>query len=103
MLMRLLLEQQRQVELRTGVEREQVVMSSPRGLVAALPTHAISEADVAAAPEEHRACAICFDEFTEGDMLRTLPCFHRFHAPCIDRWLSRSCLCPICKHNIVGA
>jgi hypothetical protein len=103
-LMRLLLER-RQRELQgegAAVEQERVVRSAPRGLVEALPTHAITSADVAAAPDEHRSCTVCFDEFAEGDMLRTLPCFHRFHTDCIDRWLSRSCLCPICKHSVVG-
>ena len=47
------------------------------------------------------ACVqICLSEFEEGDILRTLPCFHSYHQGCIDEWLNRSKLCPLCKHPI---
>ena len=50
-------------------------------------------------------CVICLEEFQKGDRLRVLPCEHRFHCGCIDKWLSGSfsdencvtSLCPICK------
>jgi len=30
-------------------------------------------------------CAICIDEFVEGDEIRTLPCHHDFHLECIGK------------------
>eukprot|EP00551_Chaetoceros_affinis_P006622 CAMPEP_0203667398 /NCGR_PEP_ID=MMETSP0090-20130426/4232_1 /ASSEMBLY_ACC=CAM_ASM_001088 /TAXON_ID=426623 /ORGANISM="Chaetoceros affinis, Strain CCMP159" /LENGTH=733 /DNA_ID=CAMNT_0050531547 /DNA_START=761 /DNA_END=2962 /DNA_ORIENTATION=- len=53
--------------------------------------------------EEH--CVICLEQFNDGDRLRVLPCNHRFHTSCIDKWLSGSLsydecftgLCPTCK------
>ena len=46
-------------------------------------------------------CAICVDEFQEGDMTRVLPCNHYFHPHCIDPWLSsHSSLCPLCKQSV---
>ena len=42
-------------------------------------------------------CPICLDELQEDDTLRTLPCFHRFHACCIDRWLVKKPQCPLCR------
>ncbi|OLP92489.1 E3 ubiquitin-protein ligase RLIM [Symbiodinium microadriaticum] len=46
------------------------------------------------------ACAICCEQFVEADHLRLLPCLHRYHVQCIDRWLGQSQTCPICKHTI---
>ena len=44
-------------------------------------------------------CAVCLEYYEVGETVRTLPCFHTFHAPCIDRWLAQKALCPICKHS----
>jgi len=45
-------------------------------------------------------CSICREGFEDGEQLRLLPCFHRFHVACIDRWLAQSRTCPVCKHDI---
>jgi len=51
-------------------------------------------------------CAICLGCFEPGQVVRTLPCRHEFHQPCVDRWLlgaysvadsgAPPC-CPLCK------
>eukprot|EP00747_Dinoflagellata_sp_TGD_P164967 gnl/TRDRNA2_/TRDRNA2_185653_c0_seq1.p1 gnl/TRDRNA2_/TRDRNA2_185653_c0~~gnl/TRDRNA2_/TRDRNA2_185653_c0_seq1.p1 ORF type:complete len:322 (+),score=43.57 gnl/TRDRNA2_/TRDRNA2_185653_c0_seq1:43-966(+) len=46
--------------------------------------------------EGEASCAVCLDQFAEGDCLRQLPCNHHFHRRCIDRWLKRSQCCPLC-------
>ena len=47
------------------------------------------------------SCAICVDEFNEGESLRWLPCDHAFHPQCIDEWLTNhSALCPLCKAEV---
>merc|ERR1712039_414516 len=46
-------------------------------------------------------CAVCFEDFCSGEELRVLPCFHRYHQACIDRWLCQNRACPVCKHSIV--
>ena len=44
-------------------------------------------------------CSVCFEEFEEGEHVRALPCAHRFHIECVDRWLaSKSIRCPMCQH-----
>ncbi|XP_030621106.1 E3 ubiquitin-protein ligase RLIM [Chanos chanos] len=45
-------------------------------------------------------CQICFCDYTEGDRLRMLPCLHDYHVECIDRWLSDSATCPICRTDV---
>ncbi|CAA7406188.1 unnamed protein product [Spirodela intermedia] len=47
-------------------------------------------------------CPICLGAFGEGETVRVLPhCNHRFHVPCIDRWLSSHPSCPTCRHSLL--
>ena len=44
-------------------------------------------------------CSVCFEQFVEDEYVRVLPCGHRYHIECVDRWLaSKSIRCPICQH-----
>mmetsp|Transcript_39473 Transcript_39473/g.112563 ORF Transcript_39473/g.112563 Transcript_39473/m.112563 type:complete len:214 (+) Transcript_39473:2130-2771(+) len=43
---------------------------------------------------------VCQEEFDEGDKLKNLPCFHSFHAECVDKWLAVKKTCPICQLRI---
>ena len=53
-------------------------------------------------------CTVCLEEYADGEMLRVLPCQHRFHAHCLDCWVqsravaghARSCRCPNCNKTI---
>jgi len=72
-------------------------------LVDALPLSRVAAADLAQMPDEHRSCAICLEEFRNGDQQRTLPCFHRFHKACVDQWLRQDSTCPLCKHSVEAA
>ncbi|KAL3513528.1 hypothetical protein ACH5RR_026245 [Cinchona calisaya] len=45
-------------------------------------------------------CAICLEDYTVGEHLRILPCRHKFHAVCVDAWLtSWRTFCPVCKRD----
>ncbi|XP_050012636.1 E3 ubiquitin-protein ligase RNF43 isoform X2 [Alexandromys fortis] len=46
-------------------------------------------------------CAICLEEFSEGQELRVISCLHEFHRTCVDPWLHQHQTCPLCMFNIV--
>jgi len=47
-------------------------------------------------------CAVCLEAFRAGDRCRALPgCEHGFHAQCVDPWLRKSRVCPVCRAVVV--
>ncbi|CAL0320520.1 unnamed protein product [Lupinus luteus] len=47
-----------------------------------------------------RTCSICLEDYCVGEKLRILPCCHKFHAACVDSWLtSWRTFCPVCKRD----
>ncbi|XP_020571191.1 RING-H2 finger protein ATL56-like [Phalaenopsis equestris] len=46
-------------------------------------------------------CAVCLDGFQVGDRCRLLPiCRHSFHANCVDFWLMKTAICPVCRSRV---
>ncbi|CAD8187826.1 unnamed protein product [Paramecium octaurelia] len=43
-------------------------------------------------------CSICMNEIVENK--KTLKCKHYFHSDCIQDWLERSKICPVCRIQI---
>lgn len=44
-------------------------------------------------------CCVCLSMVEEGEETRLLPCLHRFHRVCVDKWLDDGCrkTCPVCR------
>ena len=63
---------------------------------------AAASASTGSAEHVHDQCSICLCEYEDGDVLKTLPCFHKFHASCVDPWLATRDICPTCRHRITG-
>jgi len=79
------------------------MFSEPAGASAAtirnLPSRRYTAA-VGAPVGEQPSCAICMENYAEGDQLRVLPCRHEFHTACADKWLEIRDTCPLCRKRI---
>jgi hypothetical protein len=47
-------------------------------------------------------CAICLEDFCDGDEATCLPCSHMFHLSCAKEWLQRQSRCPYCNFDFCG-
>jgi len=48
------------------------------------------------------ACAVCMCDFEMSELLRLLPCSHKYHTGCIDQWFKQSSTCPVCRDNVLS-
>ena len=46
-------------------------------------------------------CVVCQYEFKNGDNITKLNCGHVFHTDCVDTWLSKNKVCPMCHKEII--
>ena len=46
------------------------------------------------------SCFICLSDLQVDDIIRILDCSHKFCHVCIDKWLTKSHNCPVCKFDI---
>ncbi|XP_031386366.1 E3 ubiquitin-protein ligase MPSR1 isoform X1 [Punica granatum] len=62
--------------------------------IEALPTVETITANESTAP----CCVICLEEW--GEWAREMPCQHRFHGDCIEKWLRIHGSCPVCRYRM---
>nr|XP_028603364.1 RING finger protein 148-like [Podarcis muralis] len=46
-------------------------------------------------------CVVCLETYKPREVVRILTCRHVFHKRCIDRWLLKRGICPICNHAVI--
>ncbi|PRQ47396.1 putative transcription factor C2H2 family [Rosa chinensis] len=80
--------------------RNQLPKSVDRKVVEALPCFTFSSARLGECHSEE-TCAICLENYKDGEILKVLPCQHEFHSSCVDSWLTKwGTCCPVCKHDM---
>jgi len=52
--------------------------------------------------DQETACAVCKDDFKEGDRVIQFPCpnKHLYHGACIQPWLKLHNSCPVCRFEL---
>ncbi|VFQ70038.1 unnamed protein product [Cuscuta campestris] len=65
---------------------------------------ALEKEKFAGEEEEAPSCAVCLEEYMEGDVITPLSssCSHNFHNECIAKWLRRKRTCPVCRAPVTG-
>ncbi|KAG7640340.1 Zinc finger RING-type [Arabidopsis suecica] len=49
---------------------------------------------------EKGECVICFEEWSKSDMETELPCKHKYHFECVEKWLKIHTSCPQCRYKL---
>ncbi|KAG8497618.1 hypothetical protein CXB51_008806 [Gossypium anomalum] len=79
-------------------QRRNLVRSVDSKMVDALPRFVFGSARSSIAGE---TCAICLEDYNDGELLKVLPCQHDFHSSCVESWLTKwGTFCPVCKLNM---
>lgn len=48
-------------------------------------------------------CCVCLSRLKARDEIRVLPCSHKFHKICVNRWLKgHHKTCPLCRFSLVA-
>lgn len=50
--------------------------------------------------EVTESCSICFEDFKNKEMIGSVPCSHKFHKFCLDKWLKVNNICPLCRTSL---
>ena len=45
-------------------------------------------------------CPICLEPMQKGELIGMGPCAHQFHYGCLDDWITKKQVCPLCVFNL---
>ncbi|XP_022972862.1 E3 ubiquitin-protein ligase RING1-like [Cucurbita maxima] len=68
--------------------------SASKASIQALPTVQVK------AEELPCECPVCLNEWEIGCLAKELPCTHKFHRECIQKWLGIHGTCPVCRYKM---
>ncbi|GMJ04692.1 Misfolded Protein Sensing RING E3 ligase 1 [Hibiscus trionum] len=49
---------------------------------------------------EYGECVVCLEEWKPGEVAKEMPCKHKFHDGCIEKWLAIHGTCPVCRYKM---
>uniref|UniRef100_UPI00358E4078 RING finger protein 150-like n=1 Tax=Myxine glutinosa TaxID=7769 RepID=UPI00358E4078 len=78
------------------------LMAKAKRAIAMMDTKTLKAQDLET-QSDSEPCSICIECYRAGDVLRILPCRHKYHRHCVDPWLMGHRTCPMCKLNILKA
>ncbi|KAI4314151.1 hypothetical protein L6164_027086 [Bauhinia variegata] len=50
--------------------------------------------------DEDGECVICLEEWEAGNVAKKMPCEHKFHPNCIEKWLGIHGSCLVCRYQM---
>ena len=64
--------------------------------------------DVEAGKRETEECSVCLDRLWNSnqspsencEVVKEMPCGHKFHGGCIEKWLNLHGVCPLCRYRM---
>lgn len=56
--------------------------------------------EIAEIGDQDGECVICLEDWEIGGLAKEMPCKHRFHANCIEKWLGIHGSCPVCRYKM---
>ncbi|GMI87390.1 hypothetical protein HRI_002408300 [Hibiscus trionum] len=49
---------------------------------------------------EDGECVVCLEEWKPREVVKEMPCKHKFHDGCIKKWLVIHGACPVCRYKM---
>lgn len=50
--------------------------------------------------DSDKECPICLEDWEVGSEVREMPCGHKYHGGCIEKWLGVHGTCPVCRYKM---